>query len=107
MIFFSLLPMIITPLVGSLILFWMIDSDGIIGATLQNLFNDPTLSLQGLAGADLGHRCSSTASGPMRRSRFVVFYAGLQTVPGDTLEIGDDRRRLAAGSASATSSSRT
>ena len=31
MIFFSLLPMIVTPLIGSLILFWMIDSRGIIG----------------------------------------------------------------------------
>jgi ABC-type sugar transport system permease subunit len=31
-IFFSLLPMIVTPLVGSLILFWMIDAQGVIGA---------------------------------------------------------------------------
>ena len=30
-IFFSLLPMIVTPLVGSLILFWMIDSRGVLG----------------------------------------------------------------------------
>ncbi|MEM9999627.1 MAG: sugar ABC transporter permease, partial [Pseudomonadota bacterium] len=45
-IFFSLLPMIITPLIGSLILFWMIDSQGILGATLQNLFDDPNLSLK-------------------------------------------------------------
>ena len=29
-IFFSLLPMIVTPLIGSLILFWMIDADGIL-----------------------------------------------------------------------------
>lgn len=35
-IFFSLLPMIVTPLVGSLILFWMIDSRGIIGNSLQD-----------------------------------------------------------------------
>ena len=33
-IFVSLLPMIVTPLVGSLILFWMIDADGILGADL-------------------------------------------------------------------------
>ena len=32
MIFFSLLPMIVTPLIGSLILFWMVDADGILGA---------------------------------------------------------------------------
>ena len=45
-IFFSLLPMIVTPLVGSLVLFWMIDSRGIIGAFLQYLFADPSLSLK-------------------------------------------------------------
>ena len=45
-IFASLLPMIVTPLIGSLILFWMVDADGIIGATLQLLFDDPDLSLK-------------------------------------------------------------
>jgi len=84
-IFFSLLPMIVTPLVGSLVLFWMIDSRGIIGATLQAVFQDPSLSL----------KASSTLtwltlfvygvwhSAPFA---FVVFYAGLQSVPQDTME---------------------
>ena len=45
-IFFSLLPMIITPLIGWLILYWMIQPNGIIGASLRHLFNDPTLSLR-------------------------------------------------------------
>ncbi len=45
-IFFSLLPMIVTPLIGRLVLFWMIDSRGVIGATLQLLFDDPELSLK-------------------------------------------------------------
>ena len=45
-IFASLLPMIVTPLVGSLILFWMVDGDGVIGATLQKIFNDNSLSLK-------------------------------------------------------------
>ena len=44
-IFVSLLPMIVTPLIGSLILFWMIDARGILGASLQVLFEDPDLSL--------------------------------------------------------------
>ena len=44
-IFVSILPMIITPLIGSLILFWMFNSRGILGATLQAAFDDPTLSL--------------------------------------------------------------
>ena len=46
MIFFSLLPMIITPLVGSLILYWMIDARGVVGATLITLRADPDLSLK-------------------------------------------------------------
>ncbi|THB74518.1 MAG: sugar ABC transporter permease [Desulfobacteraceae bacterium] len=84
-IFVSLLPMIVTPLVGALTLFWMVDGDGVIGATLQRIFNDPSLSLK--------------ASGPLTwitvitygiwhllPFSFIVFYAGLQTVPMDTLE---------------------
>jgi multiple sugar transport system permease protein len=84
-IFISLLPMIVTPLIGSLILFWMIDAEGIIGATLQILFDDPDLSLKAspaLTWVTLfvyGVWHSSPFS-------FIVFYAGLQTVPADTLE---------------------
>ncbi|GHA32882.1 ABC transporter permease [Devosia pacifica] len=84
-IFFSLLPMIITPLIGSLILFWMINSQGILGSALQALFNDPTLSLKAstpLTWLTLFVYGVWTAA-PFS---FVVFYAGLQTVPGDTLE---------------------
>jgi len=84
-IFFSLLPMIVTPLVGSLILFWMIDSRGIIGSSLQVFFNDPDLSLKAstpltwimLMVYGVWH------SAPFA---FVIFYAGLQTLPQDTLE---------------------
>ena len=84
-IFASLLPMIVTPLVGSLILFWMVDADGILGASLQWLFDDDDLSLK--ASAPLtwimlivyGIWHSTPFS-------FIVFYAGLQTVPVDTLE---------------------
>ena len=84
-IFVSLLPMIVTPLVGSLILFWMIDSRGIIGATLQQLTGDPDLSLKAspaltwitLMVYGVWH------SAPFA---FIVYYAGLQTVPGETLE---------------------
>ena len=84
-IFISLLPMIVPPLVGSLVLFWMLDSRGILGSALQYLANDPTLSLK-----------ASTAltwimiivygvwtSAPFA---FVVFYAGLQTLPMDQIE---------------------
>ena len=84
-IFFSLLPMIITPLVGSLILYWMIDSRGILGATLQDVFNDPNLSLKAspMLTWIVMFIYGVWTNGPFS---FVVFYAGLQTVPGDTLE---------------------
>jgi multiple sugar transport system permease protein len=84
-IFFSLLPMIVTPLVGSLILFWMVDGDGIIGATLQRIFDDNSLSLKAsptltwimLMVYGIWHSLPFS---------FIVFYAGLQTVPQDTVE---------------------
>jgi multiple sugar transport system permease protein len=84
-IFFSLLPMIVTPLIGSLVLFWMIDAQGVIGATLQRVFNDPQLSLKAsptltwltLFVYGIWHGAPFA---------FIVFYAGLQTVPEDTLE---------------------
>jgi len=84
-IFFSLLPMIVTPLVGSLILFWMIDARGIIGSSLQYLLDDPHLSLKAstpltwimLMVYGVWHAAPFA---------FVVFYAGLQTLPQDTLE---------------------
>lgn len=84
-IFVSLLPMIITPLIGSLILYWMIQPNGIIGANLRVLFEDPTLSLRAspvLTWASLLFYGVWT-NAPFC---FVVFYAGLQTVPADTLE---------------------
>ena len=84
-IFVSLLPMIVTPLIGSLILFWMIDSEGILGASLQWIFEDPSLSL----------KASPTLTWAMlivygvwhsAPFAFIIFYAGLQTVPAETIE---------------------
>ena len=85
LIFGTILPMIVTPLVGSLVLFWMIDAEGIIGANLQILMNDPYLSV----------KSSKTLTwitiiiyGIWHHSpfAFVVFYAALQTVPQEPLE---------------------
>ena len=84
-IFFSLLPMIVTPLIGSLVLFWMIDSNGILGASLQRLLNDPGLTLKAsptltwtvLMVYGVWHAAPFS---------FIVYYAGLQGVPKDTLE---------------------
>jgi len=84
-IFISLLPFLVTPLVGSLILFWMVDADGIIGATLQWIFNNPALSLKAstpltwimLIVYGIWHTLPFS---------FITFYAGLQTVPRDIEE---------------------
>lgn len=84
-IFFSILPMIITPLIGSLMVYWMINADGIIGASLQALFNNPNLYLKAspvltwIVLFIYGIWTNAPFS-------FIVFYAGLQTVPHDTLE---------------------
>ena len=84
-IFVSLLPMIVTPLVGALILFWMVDGDGVIGAFFQWFFDDPSLSLKASTSLTwimlivYGIWSSIPFS-------FIVFYAGLQTVPEDTME---------------------
>ena len=77
--------MIVTPLVGSLVLFWMIDARGVLGTFIQYLANDPDLSLK--ASTPLMWVSliiyGIWSSAPFA---FVVFYAGLQTVPQDTLE---------------------
>jgi len=85
LIFFSLLPMMITPLVGALILFWMVDARGIIGIALQNLAGNPELSVKAstplmwimLMVYGVWHAAPFA---------FIVYYAGLQTVSQDTLE---------------------
>ena len=84
-IFGTILPMIVTPLIGSLVLFWMIDSQGILGAAIQILFDDPNLSLKSsksltwimLIVYGIWHNTPFA---------FIVFYAGLQTVPQDPIE---------------------
>ena len=49
-VFFSLLPFVITPLIGALVLFWMIDSRGVLGSAIQWIFADPNLSLKASTG---------------------------------------------------------
>ncbi|TCL08793.1 carbohydrate ABC transporter membrane protein 1 (CUT1 family) [Shimia isoporae] len=84
-IFISLLPFLVPTIVGSMILSWMVDGDGVIGATLQSIFNDPSLSIKAstplmwimLMVYGVWHTLPFS---------FITFYAGLQTVPQDTLE---------------------
>lgn len=84
-IFFSLLPFVINPLVGSLVLFWMIDSRGIIGSFMQFLTANPDLSLKASTGLVW---VSLIIYGVWHAApfAFVIFYAGLQTLPQDQLE---------------------
>jgi multiple sugar transport system permease protein len=84
-IFVSLLPFLVTPLVGSLILFWMVDGDGVIGASLKYLFNDPALSLKASTALTWIMLIVYGVWHTLPFS-FITFYAGLQTVPKDTME---------------------
>ena len=84
-IFFSLLPFIITPLVGSLVLFWMVDARGILGTGLQWLADDPTLSVKASTGL-MWIMLMTYGVWHSAPFAFVVFYAGLQTVNQDTIE---------------------
>ena len=87
-IFASLLPFIVTPLVGSLVLFWMTGNNGGLLYSLVNWFAFWT-------DADISLRASSTATWTtlavygiwhVTPFAFLVFYAGLQTVSQDQLE---------------------
>jgi ABC-type sugar transport system permease subunit len=84
-IFFSLLPMVITPLIGSLMVYWMINAEGILGAFIQYVSGNPNLTLKSSAPMTW---VTLIAYGIWTNApfSFIVFYAGLQTVPQDTLE---------------------
>ena len=84
-VFFSLIPMLVTPLVGALILYWMLNAEGILGAAIQNITGDPSLST--ITSTPLTWITLMTygvwTNAPFS---FIVFYAGLQAVPRETLE---------------------
>jgi len=66
-------------------MFWMLDSRGILGSALQWLVDDPDLSLK--ASTPLTWIMlivyGAWSSAPFA---FIVFYAGLQTLPKDQIE---------------------
>jgi ABC-type sugar transport system permease subunit len=84
-IFFSLVPMLITPLVGGLILYWMLNAQGILGVALQSLAGDPNLNIQASPGLTWAAIITygTWTNAPFS---FIVFFAGLQAVPQDTVE---------------------
>ena len=63
----------------------MVDGDGVIGATIQNIFNDPNLSLKASTGL-MWFMLMVYGVWHTLPFSFITFYAGLQTVPADTME---------------------
>ncbi|SEU09474.1 carbohydrate ABC transporter permease [Paracoccus homiensis] len=83
-IFVTLLPFIITPVIGALSINWLFRGDGILTALIENLLNrDIALFAQAwtLEILMMGYRVWHVA--PFAA---IVFYAGLQTVNSDALE---------------------
>lgn len=84
-IYVTLLPMIVPTVVGALTLLWMIDQRGVLGALLQWMTGDEDLSVRASPALTW---IALFAQGVWSSAPFVfiVFYAGLQTAPRDTLE---------------------
>lgn len=84
LVFVSLLPFIVTPVIGALSIRWLFVGDGIVTAMLRSTI-DPSISFfaQGwtIELLMLLYRVWHTAP-----FAFIIFYAGLQTVDQDTLE---------------------
>ena len=83
-IFISLLPFIITPVIGALSIRWLFYGDGIVTVWLEALFDtDLSIAANGWAVELLMMFYRVWHVAPFA---FVIFYAGLQTVNQDTLE---------------------
>lgn len=83
-IFASLLPFIITPVVGSLSIRWLFESGGILTAALQSLLGHPVSALShgwSLELLMMFYRVWSV--GPFA---FIIFYAGLQGLNQDSVD---------------------
>lgn len=83
-IFISLLPFIITPVIGSLAIYWLFVGDGILTAMMER-WSGTNISMfaQGWTIELLMYFYRVWHVAPFA---FVIFYAGLQTVNMDTLE---------------------
>ena len=83
-IFVSLLPFIITPVIGALSIRWLFYGDGIVTAWLEAAFDtNISVAANGWAVEALMMFYRVWHVAPFA---FVIFYAGLQTVNQDTLE---------------------
>lgn len=93
-IFVSLLPFIITPVIGALSIRWLFYGDGILTAALERITgSNISVAANGWAVEMLMMTYRVWHVAPFA---FVIFYAGLQTVNRDTLEsaIMDGASRL-------------
>ena len=82
-IFVSLLPFIITPVIGALSIRWLFEGDGLLTQALERLLHRPLAPLAhgwSLEVLMMAYRVWSTAP-----FAFIVFYAGLQTLSADQL----------------------
>ena len=82
-IFVSLLPFIVTPVIGALSVRWLFEGDGILTDALSRMMHRPVAPLTHawtLEVLMMAHRVWS--SGPFA---FIVFYAGLQTLSAEQL----------------------
>lgn len=83
-IFISLLPFIITPIVGALAIRWLFIGDGILTAGLENLLQrDIAMFAQAWTIEVMMYIYRVWHVAPFA---FVVFYAGLQTINSDAIE---------------------
>lgn len=83
-IFVSLLPMIITPIIGALSIRWLFIGDGIITAQLEKLTNQNiSMFAQGWTIELLMYVYRVWHSVPFA---FIIFYAALQTVQSEQIE---------------------
>ena len=83
--YMTLLPMIVPSVLGALVLFWMIDSRGVIGSFLAYVLDQPNLSLK---TSPVFTWSTLLAYGVWQSApyAFIILFAGLQSVPKDTLE---------------------
>jgi len=84
LIFTSLLPFIITPVVGSLSIYWLFLDNAVIAALLEQLFDTKVYFLKDA----ITIRSLIILYGVWHVTpfAFVILYAGLQTVPNDALQ---------------------
>jgi multiple sugar transport system permease protein len=84
LIFTSLLPFIITPVVGSLSIYWLFLDNAVIAALLEQLFDTKVYFLKD--AITIRSLIILYGIWHVTPFAFVILYAGLQTVPADALQ---------------------